>query len=162
MDYNATMKTMEQPGISDRGREHNVAKLEQFLKETADRYRTEGVPLGDDGRIDISQYKELYSGVAHDLDSDRREQQEKLADLSISEAQEKRFSTKGEQLEMLACAILAKNLGEEFIVVRASRHDDRFSNVDTIILDKQTGDLVCAFDEVGAHQVQYMKRNKCS
>jgi len=141
---------MEQPGGSDLEREHNVAKLEQFLKETADRYRAEGVPLGDDERIDISQYKELYSGAAHDLDSDRREQQEKFAGLSASAVQEKKSLMEGEQLEMLTCAILAKNMGEEFVVVRASRHDDRFNKVDTIILDKQTGDLVCAFDEVGA------------
>jgi hypothetical protein len=149
VDYNETMKTMEQPDASGHERENDITKLEQFLKETADRYRAEGVPLGDDGRIDISQYKGLYPNVAQDMERDRVWEQTWFAGLPEEEAREQGRWMEGEQLEMLAYAILSKNLGDQFVVARASRHDDRANKVDTLILDKQTGNLVCAFDEVG-------------
>jgi len=62
-------------------------------------------------------------------------------------------------LEMLSYAIFIKNLGDEFVVVRSSPHDDRVNKVDTLILDRKTGTLVCAFDEVSAiNGIDYDKK----
>jgi hypothetical protein len=45
-------------------------------------------------------------------------------------------------------AVFHKVLGEKFIVVRSSTFDDYENGVDNIIINKETGDVVCAFDEV--------------
>lgn len=41
-----------------------------------------------------------------------------------------------------------KILKEKFMVVRSSAFDDYENGVDNIIVNKETGDVVCAFDEV--------------
>ena len=47
-----------------------------------------------------------------------------------------------------AAVILMARLAPEFLVARASAYDDYKNGVDNIILDKETGDIICAFDEV--------------
>ncbi len=54
-----------------------------------------------------------------------------------------------ERLEMLAYAIFSKNLDKKFIIARASRHDGDLNKVHILLLERETGALVCAFDEVG-------------
>lgn len=150
---------MEQPPSSGLEQGEDVAKVERFLESAATRYRAEGVPLGNDGRIDMASYKGLYPDVAKDLERNRDWEKEWSGGLPEEAVREKRRLTEGEQLEMLSYAILTKNLGEQFVVARTSPHDDRVNKVDTIILDRKTGNLVCAFDEVGdASGVNYEKK----
>ena len=52
------------------------------------------------------------------------------------------------QAEMIITALLHKALKERFLVVRASEFDDYLNGMDNLILDKQTGAVICAFDEV--------------
>ncbi|PJC02042.1 MAG: hypothetical protein CO073_01505 [Candidatus Komeilibacteria bacterium CG_4_9_14_0_8_um_filter_36_9] len=54
----------------------------------------------------------------------------------------------GNLLEMAITSILYKVLHDQFIVVRASQYDDYANGVDNVIVNKETGDVVCAFDEV--------------
>ncbi|MFH1667504.1 MAG: hypothetical protein ABH884_00565 [Candidatus Komeilibacteria bacterium] len=54
----------------------------------------------------------------------------------------------GNLLEMVITSILYKVLHDQFIVVRASQYDDYANGVDNVIVNKETGDVVCAFDEV--------------
>ncbi len=61
------------------------------------------------------------------------------------EEQSKRLSN---QAEMAITALLHKILKDRFLVVRSSEIDDYFHGMDNVILDKETGALVCAFDEV--------------
>ncbi|OGI67818.1 hypothetical protein A2738_03430 [Candidatus Nomurabacteria bacterium RIFCSPHIGHO2_01_FULL_42_15] len=51
-------------------------------------------------------------------------------------------------LEMLKTSIMHKKMGKQFIVVRSSRYDDGINKVDNVIVDRNTGLTVCAFDEV--------------
>lgn len=55
---------------------------------------------------------------------------------------------KSNQTEMAITVLLHKFLKERFLVVRASVFDDYKHGMDNLILDKQTGAIVCAFDEV--------------
>lgn len=50
--------------------------------------------------------------------------------------------------EMAVTASLHRLLGERFIVARASSYDDYKHGVDNVLIDKQTGAIVCGFDEV--------------
>ncbi len=52
------------------------------------------------------------------------------------------------QAEMVITALLHKILKERFLVVRSSLFDDYTNGIDNFILDKETGAVICAFDEV--------------
>ncbi|MFA5997019.1 MAG: hypothetical protein WC791_00865 [Candidatus Paceibacterota bacterium] len=55
---------------------------------------------------------------------------------------------KSNQAEMAITALLHKILKDRFIVVRASTFDDYMHGMDNLILDRETGAVICAFDEV--------------
>ena len=132
--------------------EDSIAKLERFIGQAAEAYRNEGIPVADDGRIDNRAYANLYfDEIQEDNDRTAEYEAEWLGAVSDEEKKKERRKKEGEQLEMLSFAIFTKNLPrDEFVVVRSSSHDDRVNKVDTLILDRKTGALVCAFDEVGA------------
>lgn len=52
------------------------------------------------------------------------------------------------QTEMAVTALLHKVLKGRFVVVRASQYDDYENGMDNLILDRETGAVICAFDEV--------------
>ena len=54
----------------------------------------------------------------------------------------------GALAETVVLAVLNKFLNERFVVVRASSYDDYEHGVDTLILDRESGGVVCAVDEV--------------
>ncbi|MCU0680078.1 MAG: hypothetical protein MUF50_02110 [Planctomycetes bacterium] len=50
--------------------------------------------------------------------------------------------------ELTITALFDKYFGDKFLVVRASNFDDYKNGVDNVIVDKETGQVICAFDEV--------------
>lgn len=52
------------------------------------------------------------------------------------------------QFEKVVTVILHKMLGDDFLVLRASSYDDYKNGIDNLIVNKATGDVVCAFDEL--------------
>ena len=58
-----------------------------------------------------------------------------------------KIENKNGQTEMAVTVLLHKMLKEEFLVVRSASTDD-YSGVDNLILNKRTGEAICAFDEV--------------
>ncbi len=127
----------------------DVDKIERFIEQIASEYRAAGIPINNDGRLDMQAYSKLYLDVEKDTARTREWEKEWFGDVPEKDIGEKRRMMEGEQLEMLTYAIFTKYLGEDFVVARTSPHDDRVNKVDTIILDRKTGALVCAFDEVG-------------
>jgi hypothetical protein len=122
-------------------------KLEKFIGEIATKLRLEGVPVNFDCRIDMAEFKEVYPQEEIEKDKNWVKSYEEKWEKE-TEGGEKIKRT-GEKLEMLKTAIFHKFLKENFIVVRASLYDDIKNKVDNLILDKETGNLICAFDEVG-------------
>lgn len=53
-----------------------------------------------------------------------------------------------EKLEKAILCVLHKFLNSEFIIARASKYDDYFNGIDTVIVDAKTKRVVGAFDEV--------------
>lgn len=136
--------SFEQPGTGRLEQHESIEDLENFIKAAAERHRAKGVPVSDDGRIDMLAYKNVYPDhVERDFESTRE------GKANAEAIHKERLVLDGEKLEMLAYAIFTKNLGERFIVARSAPHDDRINKVDTLLLDRETGNLVCAFDEVG-------------
>ena len=138
------MSSPEVPQSPPQESEVNVRKLETFIEILAAESRSQGIPIKEDGRIDMLPYKNIYP----DVESDLRHTREGRSDAKA--LHEKQLWSDGEKLEMLAYAIFHKNLGPDFVVARSAPHDDRVNRADTIIFEKATGNLVCAFDEVGA------------
>jgi hypothetical protein len=50
-------------------------------------------------------------------------------------------------MEMAITIVLHKVLKDEYIVCRSNKYDD-YHGVDTIIVNKRTGEVLCAFDDV--------------
>ncbi len=58
------------------------------------------------------------------------------------------------QLEKAVTAIFYKILKSEYVVVRSAVYDDYFNGIDNVIVNKKTGDIICAFDEVHGQEGQ--------
>ncbi len=54
--------------------------------------------------------------------------------------------------EMAITLLLAKFLKDKYIVARASSYDDYKNGADNILIDKESGDIVCGMDEIIGHQ----------
>jgi len=59
---------------------------------------------------------------------------------------------KNGQMEMFVAALFHKILKDDFLIVRASAYDDYVNGIDTVMVNKKTGDIICAFDEVHDHE----------
>ena len=65
---------------------------------------------------------------------------------------EKKKNEKNTQMELFTMVLFNKMLKDDFIVVRTSKYDDYMNGIDTVMVNKKTGDVVCAFDEVHDHK----------
>jgi len=136
----------------DAGLERGAEKLERFLELMAENLRKEGVPADNECRIDMNAFGKIYPDET--IQNDKRELkrlQELMrgeTGLSVDEYNKKRKSGIGEKMEILKTAIFHKNLSPDFIVARTSHYDDIKGGKDNIIVEKKTGNVVCAFDEV--------------
>jgi hypothetical protein len=66
----------------------------------------------------------------------------------------------GSLAEAAILCILNRFLGERFVAVRSAKYDDYENGVDTLILDKERGGVVCAFDEVVGSEGSERYENK--
>jgi len=128
--------------------------VREYLKENYLKMEEEGLPIDLDGRINPEFFKDIYSRQV--LEDDRRLVEELLkkeyegyGDLSLAEIKKIKAKQLGEQFECLATAIFQKFFSNRFYILRSSEYDDQINNVDNILIDKESGNIICAFDEVG-------------
>ncbi|MFH0987728.1 MAG: hypothetical protein V1841_02460 [Patescibacteria group bacterium] len=145
-------------------KENSLDRLKDEIKDMSLGLQKEGVPVDERARIDIKKFKDVYSKQTIESDGawvkDLRGRWDRAAASSRPDSWmygKKQLEEKvaqenptGGVWEMLATSILHKNLGKDFIVVRTSEYDDARYKVDNVILDRKTGNVVCAFDEIGA------------
>ncbi len=62
--------------------------------------------------------------------------------------QENKKRSSGSLMEMATTGIFYKILKDKFLVVRASVYDDYHNGIDNVLVDKETGQVICAFDEI--------------
>ncbi len=70
---------------------------------------------------------------------------------SVTERLLARYKKKKEtsnEIEIILTILIQKTLGLDYIVVRASVYDDYMNGVDTVIVNKNTGEVIAAFDEL--------------
>jgi len=73
---------------------------------------------------------------------------EALTEKIVAKYLENRDSSKPALLEKAVVVVFHKILGDKFLVVRSSVHDDYENGIDNMIINKETGEVVCTFDEV--------------
>lgn len=130
--------------------EKEIEKLKRILKEIAEKQKE--VPLDLGCRIKMEDFKDIYP--LKEIEEDKeyvKEMEEKFnkeREEKYNQPLEEKLGTKGEKLEVLKNIIFYKFLREDFIICRSSRFDDFKNKIDNLILEKRTGNLVCALDEV--------------
>lgn len=111
--------------------------------------------LDSEGRISSADYGSVYT---------EQELNEFLATLNkmeqkFSEKNSGHFSdreqwkadkskSKGNQTELAITCLLYKMLGDRYLVARTNKYDDYTNGADNVLIDKETGVAICAFDEV--------------
>lgn len=128
--------------------ESSAEKLFPFIKEISENLKKEGVPVGEDCRIDMKAFSSYGGGVKEDMEKVRDFEKNWYPNLSEERVKEEKQKKSGEKLEMLIVVLFHKFLKDKFIVARSSPYDDIFNGIDMLILEKETGNLICAFDEV--------------
>ena len=66
----------------------------------------------------------------------------------IAKWKEEKSKEKNSLMEMAVTALLFEKLGDDFLVVRTATYDDYKNGADNLIIDRKTGEVVGAFDEV--------------
>ncbi|MGB9762983.1 MAG: hypothetical protein ACPLW7_03105 [Minisyncoccia bacterium] len=149
-------------------------KLNGIIREISAKEKEENQSLLIDletGRLDSNQYHETYGKnnkhyskeVKEGIEETLREYTEKWYN-SINQKEELenyiKNILKGEKAELFILINLYKFLKEDFIIVRSSYYDDVDNGVDTIILDKQSGNIVCALDESSSFSINFDEKKK--
>ncbi len=73
--------------------------------------------------------------------------------------QENKKKSDGSLMEMAVNSVFYKILKDKFLVVRASTYDDYHNGVDNILVDKESGQVICAFDEIRVGPFESDKKN---
>ncbi len=125
-------------------------KLEKVLEEMKLNLEAEGINVDEDCRIDMDSFSEVYSEEEIQADKDfvKGLESEWFKGLPEEEIRSTKLASEGERFEIFKTAVLTKFKGEDFIVVRSSPFDDIKHKVDNILVNRKTGETVCAFDEV--------------
>jgi hypothetical protein len=130
----------------------NAEKVRKFLETISKKLRSEGLPITEgDCRInmnpfknkDIKKDKEYIKRIEKKIEDELKED-----GLSIDEIKKRKLMADGERFERLKTVILHKAFGKDFIVARSSRYDDIKNRIDNIIIEKETGNVVCAVDDI--------------
>lgn len=142
----------------------------EISDELKDKYGIEGL-IGQDCSIRMEAFKELNPAI-YEKDKEKVERKEEewsgvknegtrkfycekyglAEDISDGEIVERHLEEmskeKPKQLEMMITILLHKAFGDGYFVVRSAKNDDYFGGIDNVIVNKETGDVICAFDEV--------------
>jgi len=101
------------------------------------------LPLTDNGRVDMTAYKDIYSDIEADCQWIKGKEQEYQQNNKTTKQQQ----INGQLAELITPRVFYKLLHEKYYVVRSSRYDDIKNHVDTLIIDKSSGEIVCSMDE---------------
>ncbi|MDD3614417.1 MAG: hypothetical protein PHF40_01715 [Candidatus Pacebacteria bacterium] len=147
------MKNLNNIPQSENSREKiGLENIEATLKENAAELRKMGIPVDDESRLQIEGFKNYPKEMLI---------KDKIAEDRFKErfGFEHRSEQVGEQFEKLKTALLQKSLKKKFVVCRTAFFDDVVNGVDNIILDRQSGNIVCALDEVcDVHSKRYEEK----
>jgi len=136
-------------GDEDKERAAKKEKIKKILELVREKLINEGVPADENCRIKMEAFEGVYPKEEILDDKIKLKRIEKKWQ-ERNEPTEK-IDKEGEQLEILKTALFNKFLGKKALIVRTSLYDDVTNHVDNLMIDKETGKTLCAFDEVGTN-----------
>ncbi|MFH0874099.1 MAG: hypothetical protein V1846_04670 [Candidatus Komeilibacteria bacterium] len=71
-----------------------------------------------------------------------------LTEQLLEKEQLNRYKHQGSQAEVVIPLIMQRALGDRFVIVRTSTYDDYEAGVDHLIIDRESGQVICGIDEV--------------
>jgi hypothetical protein len=86
--------------------------------------------------------QEHYIGEFHVKDD------ENIVDNVIEQFKQNNEKKLSFQLEKAVIALFYKILNKKFLVMHSSTYDDHFNSIDNVFVDRETGNVIAAFDEV--------------
>jgi hypothetical protein len=132
-------RDLEEDEVFERGLE----SLSHYLKKVQEKLQESNFPVTEDCRVNSE------SDFFRHISKEKKEKHlEKVKSLEVKLGITHNKEKTGEQLEMLKTALFDKFLGDKIFVLRSSKYDDYYNGIDNILIDKKTGEMVCAFDEV--------------
>ncbi len=128
-------------------------KLIDKLKLETYNLMKEIAPIDENLRIDIERYENIY-GKEEIIKDKQKINEFKLNKIENKEKninpeetfEEEPYVTLGETLEVIKTYLFNEFKSNKFICVRTSEYDDYFNHVDNLIINKETGDIICATD----------------
>ena len=123
--------------------------LNSLMTAAAEHYRLLGIELSPDGRIDPSaftQCRNVDEIRAHTSYVQKREERWER-ELGKQAQKDPWQRIDSEFFEQLVPILFTKVMPDKFVVVRSAKYDDYEHGVDTIIIDRDTGEILCSVDE---------------
>lgn len=105
-------------------------------------------------RINDPEFRESFTKNYGFVDESEEAITERLLDRAA------RLKEKGDQVEKLITVLLHKGLGHNYTVVRSSPFDDYKNGVDNLLVHRETGEVIGAFDEVHGEGVGLAAQRK--
>ncbi len=136
-------------GDEDKERATKKEKIKKILELVREKLISEGVPTDENCRIQMEAFEGIYPKEEILDDKIHLKRIEKKWQERNEPAE--KIDKEGEQLEILKTALFNKFLGKKALIVRTSLYDDVTNHVDNLMIDKETGKTLCAFDEVGTN-----------
>lgn len=139
------------PNFENRA-ERGEESLREYLKELAGKLKKSGIEVDEECHIDMKAYglEARYAAQARKdiLDIEKRETKwEKEKGKADKKPLQEKMSN-GKKMEMFKTALFNKALGGKFFILRSSLFDDYNNGIDNVIVERGTGAVVGAFDEV--------------
>jgi len=144
----------------EKNREKEAEKLRKLLTEIRYILERQGIDVDENCRIEMKAFDDIYGSEEISKDFEYvKEVRDDKGDTLLKD---------GERFEVLKTIVFHKFLNEKFIIVRAAPYDDVRNHVDNLIIEKRTGNIVCAFDEVSTisgpafikKQERFLRNNK--
>lgn len=129
--------SFESFSIAEGGRysEQKIKADEQFIAERMREWSGVEEPKTRDHRLDEYRIDKNLSNAEQD-------------ELIIERFKEGKVKTESAKLEAAVSIIFHKILKSKFLVVRSAEPDDFKEGVDNVMINKETGEIICTFDEV--------------
>ena len=125
-------------------REFLESKLRIIKTEVNEYFKSDF--LDDEARITMVDNPELENDKAYIAKHEQEWAKEKGK--TVEEWQKTKDKNPATIAELAVTLVLHKLLNDRFIIARASTFDDYKHGVDNVLIDKETGAVVCGFDEV--------------
>ena len=127
--------------------ETEVRKLRDLTVEFVQHYGKDGISLTHEGRVNPLAFTGLHDAATLKIHRDYvRKKDDRIREYETDKDKSMRILS--DCFEQIVPIILTKVAPERLIVVRSSKYDDYRNGVDTIIIDRETGNIICSVDEV--------------